>query len=227
MNYFAHALPFLDRDPYFLAGTAVPDWLSVVDRSVRVRTRHARPIVDQTGDNTLRSVGVGALQHLADDAWFHGTRGFVEITSQVARSFREALGPDDPMRCGFLGHVVTELLLDAVLIEAVPRQLDRYYERLADADPRRIESSVNAIARGTTDRLHQFIPLFHAERFLYDYVSDSRLLKRLNAVLHRVGLSRLPETILPVLAAGRKLVRARWRELLPESHYPWRGRKPG
>ena len=31
MNYFAHALPFLDR-PYFVAGTAVPDWLTVADR---------------------------------------------------------------------------------------------------------------------------------------------------------------------------------------------------
>ena len=31
MNYFAHALPFLDQ-PYFMAGTAVPDWLTVVDR---------------------------------------------------------------------------------------------------------------------------------------------------------------------------------------------------
>ena len=29
MNYFAHALPFLD-DPYLAAGTGVPDWLSVV-----------------------------------------------------------------------------------------------------------------------------------------------------------------------------------------------------
>ena len=29
MNYFAHAIRFLD-DPYFLSGTALPDWLSVV-----------------------------------------------------------------------------------------------------------------------------------------------------------------------------------------------------
>ena len=31
MNYFAHALPFFDR-PYFVAGTAAPDWLAAADR---------------------------------------------------------------------------------------------------------------------------------------------------------------------------------------------------
>jgi hypothetical protein len=40
VNYFAHGRRFID-DPYFLAGTAVPDWLNVVDRQVRVRGRHA------------------------------------------------------------------------------------------------------------------------------------------------------------------------------------------
>jgi hypothetical protein len=40
MNYFAHARPFLDQ-PYFMAGTGVPDWLTVVDRRVRLRAKHA------------------------------------------------------------------------------------------------------------------------------------------------------------------------------------------
>jgi hypothetical protein len=42
MNYLAHALPFLD-DPYFVAGTAVPDWLMVADRRVRMRPRYVEP----------------------------------------------------------------------------------------------------------------------------------------------------------------------------------------
>ena len=40
MNYFAHGRAWID-DPYMLAGTAVPDWLNVVDRRVRVRSRQA------------------------------------------------------------------------------------------------------------------------------------------------------------------------------------------
>ena len=42
MNYFAHGWNYVDA-PYVLAGTAVPDWLSVVDRRVRARARWRGP----------------------------------------------------------------------------------------------------------------------------------------------------------------------------------------
>ena len=42
MNYFGHGHRFIDN-PFFLAGTAVPDWLSVVNRRVRARRRLAEP----------------------------------------------------------------------------------------------------------------------------------------------------------------------------------------
>lgn len=221
MNYFTHALPFLDGDPYFVAGTAVPDWMSVVDRQVRVRGRLAQPVADEPNDSCERQVARGALQHLADDGWFHATRGFAEITGDLSRRFRECLGPDDPMRCGFLGHVVTELLLDAALIEQHAGALDRYYERLAGIDAARVESAVNRMSRGNTDRLAWFLPLFHRERFLYDYADDERLLYRLNGVLRRVKLPTLPETCLAVLSEGRALVSERCYELLPRERYRW------
>ena len=71
MNYFAHGVRFLE-DPYFLAGTAVPDWLSVVDRrvadqfqsgySVRGRRlnrtgRRSPPVSSSTTGTTNGSIG--------------------------------------------------------------------------------------------------------------------------------------------------------------------------
>ena len=40
MNYFAHGRSFIDH-PYLLAGTAVPDWLNLVARRSRIRTKHS------------------------------------------------------------------------------------------------------------------------------------------------------------------------------------------
>ena len=60
MNYFTHALPFLDGDPYFLAGTAVPDWMSVADRQVRVRAKLAAPLREQSPNAQTRCVAAGA-----------------------------------------------------------------------------------------------------------------------------------------------------------------------
>ena len=54
MNYFAHGRTFID-DPYFLAGTAVPDWLCVVDRRVRARSK---PASDLIRDSDLRVAAV-------------------------------------------------------------------------------------------------------------------------------------------------------------------------
>ena len=42
MNFFSHGFRYLDQ-PYLLAGTAVPDWLSYVDRKIRARRRLAEP----------------------------------------------------------------------------------------------------------------------------------------------------------------------------------------
>ncbi|MFG0334182.1 MAG: hypothetical protein ACF8TS_12525 [Maioricimonas sp. JB049] len=218
VNYFAHGLPYLEQ-PYVLAGTAVPDWLSVVDRRARVRARTVAPHADPSGAEDAQ-LAAGILQHLDDDQWFHGTRGFVEVTGAMTREFRQVLGPGDGMRCSFLGHIVTELLLDRVLIEQHPGVLDRYYAVLSEVEPTFVQASVNRWARQPTRQLDPFIPLFLAERFLDDYRHTERLLRRLNQVMRRVKLPSLPRDVLPVLENGFGLVSDRQADLLPPERYP-------
>lgn len=217
VNYFAHGLRFLDR-PHFLAGTAVPDWLSVADRAVRVRPKLVEPLLGREPGPEL-DVASGILQHFHDDQWFHATRGFAEVSAWLTRLFRDTLGPADDLRAGFLGHIVTEMLLDAVLIERDPQVLDHYYAALDRIDPGCVQGVVNRAARQTTERLAPLIMLFARERFLYDYRESPRLLYRLNQVLRRVKLHPLPETAESVLDAGRELVAGRIEDLLPQRHF--------
>lgn len=218
MNYFAHGLRFLDR-PYFLAGTCAPDWLSAMDRSVRLRTRSVSPFADHD-DPLIAEFAQGVLQHLADDDWFHATRGFAEVTGELSSRFRAAIGPDHPTPCSFLGHIVTEMLLDAELMRRHPGVIDRYYDALETVDPGRIESAVNlCAARGQTDRLREFVPLFLSERFLPDYLESSGLWRRLNQVLRRVRLTPLPDSAAGVLDACNRIVVERFDELLPDSRF--------
>ena len=51
MNCLAHGINFLDR-PWFLVGTGMPDWLSMVDRKVRLRPKHIDPACDESGGPT-------------------------------------------------------------------------------------------------------------------------------------------------------------------------------
>ena len=68
MNYLAHAVRFLDR-PEFVAGTAVPDWLSAADRKVRLRPKHRRA-VDDSRRPALAEIAAGVHQHLQTTAGF-------------------------------------------------------------------------------------------------------------------------------------------------------------
>ena len=212
MNYFAHGCRFLD-DPYMLAGTAAPDWLSVADRGVRARSVRAAPLV-RHDDRCVAAVARGVVQHHHDDAWFHQSDAFNELSWQLTQSCRAALPKDEGFRPSFLGHILVELLLDSALIAADPRRLDRYYTAMQSVEPLVVERAVNQIAAVPTKRLAWFIKRFCQERFLYDYADDAKLLFRLNQVMHRVKLPALPAAVTPVLAAAREKVASRQHELL-------------
>ena len=212
MNYFAHGMNYLDR-PYFLAGTAIPDWLSVADRKVRMRSRRVEPFVDGSGSDHAE-LAAGVMQHLTDDGWFHQTRAFHDATTEMAKAFREALGPDDGFRPGFLGHIVTEIILDGVLIERDQSKLDEYYRVVGSVDAEQIQSDVNKMARDETSRLAEFIEIFCREKFLYDYLDTNRLLFRLNQVMRRVKLPQLPPETEDVLISGWSIVKRYSESLL-------------
>jgi hypothetical protein len=211
MNYFAHGRRFID-DPYFLAGTAVPDWLIVADRQVRTRPKHVEPFAQHT-DLRIAAIARGILQHHADDAWFHGNPAFYELSTEFTHQVRAFLPADGGFRASFLGHILVELLLDDVLIAAEPGALDAYYAAVASVEPQSIEQAVNQFAPRSTDRLAGFIERFLAERFLSDYADDGRLLVRLNQVMRRAGLPQLPEAFCELLPAARKQVHDRRHEL--------------
>ncbi|HEX4128943.1 MAG TPA: hypothetical protein VHZ24_02790 [Pirellulales bacterium] len=204
MNYFAHGRAWLD-DPYYLAGTAVPDWLNVSDRGVRVRARQAAAWIDDA-DPPLAALARGIVQHHHDDAWFHDTAAFNELQWRLAAMIRATLGPDDSLRPSFLGHVLVEVLLDAALVVEEPSLLDDYYAAMAAVDAATVERGVNRMAARPCARLAWFIEAFSAERFLYDYADDGKLWFRMNQVMRRVGLPALPENFTSLLPEARRLV---------------------
>lgn len=216
MNYFAHGRQFV-AEPYFLAGTAVPDWLSVVDRRVRVRRKAALLFVDDK-DARLAAVARGIVRHHEDDDWFHRTPVFAELSWRFTAMTREFLSDDTGLRPSFLGHILVELLLDATLIAENPASLDTYYAAMGTVDTHAVSAAVNRMATQPTDRLGPLIPRFSAERFLYDYLDDAKLLFRLNQVMHRVKLPALPAGFRDLLPQVREKVSQRKDELLqPQS----------
>lgn len=212
MNYFAHGLAYTDQ-PYLLAGTAVPDWLSVIDRRVRARSKSAEPFVGDA-DPRVADLARGIVRHHEDDHWFHGGAAFAELSLQFTVAIRDLLAPDTTLRPSFLGHILVELLLDAALIEDRPALLDAYYAALAELDPQVVQQSVEQMTGKRVPTMAALIPRFSSEGFLYDYLEDEKLLFRLNQVMRRVKLPPLPPALASLFPAARQSVRARRAELL-------------
>jgi hypothetical protein len=120
---------------------------------------------------------------------------------------------DDGFRPSFLGHILVEILLDASLIADDPPRLDAYYQALAQVDPQFVSAAVARMAGRGSALLTGFFGVFCAERFLYDYGEDGKLLTRLNHIMRRVRLPPLPDGIAAVLPAARRQVHARRAEL--------------
>jgi hypothetical protein len=212
MNYFAHALPFLDQ-PYFGAATGVPDWLTVADRNSRVRLKLAEPFLADA-DPVTAAVAGGVAQHLRDDLRFHATRAFIETTLELSAEVRRMTETDAGFRTHFAAHLLVEVLLDATLTEEHPEKLNLYYLVLDSVDEQMVQQAVNRMSTQPTARLAPFIFLFRQERILWDYLEDGRLVVRLNQVMRRVGFAPLPDGFAELLPAARALVRGRRRELL-------------
>lgn len=242
MNYFAHGMAFLDR-PYVLAGTAVPDWLRVADRQVRLRPEQLKAWWTSAGlNNSERHGPVGQLvrgirQHLADDHHFHRRDIFFRLWTHFSQEVSiwldgqnpegdsgKVVGSEDAggwarqeaggWYSAFVGHLLLEVLLDAVLIEKDPQRLEQYYEGLGRVDEHLIQQVVNRISSRPSHRLAPTIAEFRRLQILADYLENQKLLGRLNQVMSRVGLPRLPETFLDFLPPARQLVARHAKDLL-------------
>jgi len=219
MNYFAHGRRFTGF-PYFVAGAALPDWLNVVDRRAKARARLAAARVNDANPLTA-AVARGVMQHHHDDEWFHQSRAFAELNLAFTVLIREALpAGDDSFRPSFLGHILVELLLDDVLSTETPGGLDAYYAALRALDPPALAAAIEPLLTRPVIGFDVLITRFSAERFLYDYASDAKLLYRLNQVMKRVKLPQLPASLSSLFPTLRDQVQQRRYELLAGENPP-------
>jgi hypothetical protein len=221
MNFLTHALPYLDH-PVLAVATGVPDWLNVVDRSIRARGRMASEFLN-SDDDQLRMVARGIVHHIEDDRWFHGTEAFVQTNLQLAVQLRQRLPGDAGFRPTFVGHILIEMFLDSFWIRDDARSVERYYGAIESVGAATIQRCVNTITGKPTDRLSPVIERFVDARFLYDYLDHDKLLVRLNQVMKRVGLAPLPEPVRDWLPEAKKLVESRRHRLLaaPDGRQPF------
>jgi hypothetical protein len=204
LNYFAHGFRFLD-EPYFLAGTALPDWMGVVDRKHRLPPNLVRAWQGDA-DPRMASFAAGILQHHEDDESFHTGPAFAALQVRFAKWIKETDPAASDLAKYLLAHIVPELMLDAFIIEQDPSKLESYYEAVFSLDGSVISGMIARMSGKEPESLERFLQVFHRERFLADYGDDERLCFRLTQILSRVGWGPLPRGFASLVPSMREAV---------------------
>jgi hypothetical protein len=220
MNYLAHGFRHLD-DAWFVVGTALPDWLRMLDRRARAPEEAVAPHASDV-DPRVASLAKGVLRHHEDDRRFHGGAAFAAARRETAAILRERLASADGHRPSFIAHLLVEVQLDASLAEATPGLLDRYYAALASLAPDEVENVVRRVVPGAPDGVGRLVTRFVDERFLGDYSDAARLVARLGRVLRRARQPALPADVAGLLPRTRAVVEIHRAALLGETREPAR-----
>lgn len=178
MNFLAHY--FFDRtdDIYHNVGLILPDL------SRNFCKGHLNLKQDFEG-NTFNALKAGSLKHLAKDKLFHQSEFFKNAQKSVSELLdKEALWP----RKWFLNHVLTEIMLDRVLMDAHPQLCSDFYRDLGEADP---DIITNFLKQGGVLNQHLFKERylkFLEHQFIFNYLHNEKLIIALSRLYLKVGI---------------------------------------
>ncbi len=189
MNFLAHhkTLHRYD-DPTYCLGKVLPDLLRGYNADWRVTTADLALLPE----SAPLTQGIGV--HLHTDKYFHNSSYFTSVVQQNAALFRQVEWPSQFRHGWFFAHVVSEMLLDRVILRQEKWLADDFYIQLSAVNKATLQALFrykgwNTAMNGFWDYLQRFVQ----SRYLFTYEDDSHLLYALNRVGNRVGLSLFGE----------------------------------
>jgi hypothetical protein len=189
MNFIAHF--YMDRhvaDSLFFVGVSTPDWVSIFNRSIRVKENRLPLIMENEATPAEMSFYNGAMRHLEVDRVFHTSAFFAQETRIISDLFKQYLPQGAVPRSFFVAHVMFELVLDKVLIQADPSLLPAYYQHLESCRLDRMVQLTEWITSTPMPGYDLFLKKFIGKKYLYQYTDWNHVIYVLRRLLARVGV---------------------------------------
>jgi hypothetical protein len=185
MNLIGHLACAERLSPEAELGAILPDLLSLYDRSVR-----PFKLLASGGAAEATSIRDGVRLHFHVDSHFHRSVLFTDGTRTVRE--RLAAASETPGLKRFaVGHILTELFLDHLLIVQEPARLGTFYAALG----RHGDGPLAALLAGHPaldwDGFSAFLRRLVAVRFADEYREREGLLDRMDRILTRLRQRRL------------------------------------
>ncbi len=216
MHYLAHF--YVDQqetDPLFIAGLGLPDWINGFSKIYNQKLKNSS-LSDSSDTFALHT---GIRRHYEGDNLFHNHPIFVQLQSELLQSFVSVGLSRTEWRLSLLAHVGVELMIDRQIVNAEPKLLEVYYQKLNDVDPEVLKKyfkyhNVNVEQQDFLVKFH----FFKTRKYLTLFNDINNIVigldKMYDQVLNKSFEKKEKEQIGLALHNMDDDIRYRWQELL-------------
>lgn len=192
MNYFSHF--FVDHQsgnhPYN-TGLLLPD-------VTRGRLKGFRSPYN-AGDDIGTQFYMGCQAHYRADKLFHASHFFVRLSELALKHINNAPFSDAVHRKWFIAHILTELMIDRILVGKYRNLLNDFYESLTKAGDEHLRSFLEYFEMDDVDSFFEFFNHFRSVQYIHYYTDNNKFVYSLNRIVIRAGLGGLSEADQTVL----------------------------
>lgn len=175
MNFLAHYLLATEHLPSptplssYTVGVTLPDLLPLASARMRQASLALAP---QTAAQD-RALLAGVLTHLETDTAFHKTAAFAEAQTVIGDLILYAGFTGIRVRRFFLAHILTELVLDAVLLRRDSSLPYRFYAAFIPAELHAAYQWTEATLGRSVPHLPAVLTRFAQSQYLFSYTADA------------------------------------------------------
>lgn len=186
MNYFAHYyFDYRQNSELHNFGLALPDFVRNFIKGKRIK-----PVENQSfGIEELQWLHEGTVKHIQRDAAFHGSVFFKEASGRTSKLLLPAFGQAGIPRTWWGAHVLTEMMLDRVLMKENPELIAQFYEDLEKTDGAIVNEYMLKHGIQDTSDFFSRLDRFRQLRYLLRYTEDDAMVYSLSRVYLYAGVS--------------------------------------
>ena len=188
MNFFAHYyFDKIENNPIHTFGLLTPDLLRNFTPNDYDKKRLHHPEIHEIWQ-------LGISKHFLRDKNFHNSEFFTTTYNECHETIRSTFEACEIRRFWFALHVMIEMILDKVLIQKNPQDLDQFYTEISDSKEF-IPGLIHQINHQKIDVFMTKIDRFTESKYLYKYLENDGIVYGLNRIFNQVGADKSDWTI--------------------------------
>lgn len=161
----------------------MPDFVRNFVKGKRLKPEH----LPQNPSEKLALIVTGTHKHFERDHQFHTSEYFAKSEADLKEIIKPVFQKLDIGRYWFAAHLLSEMMIDRVLMKQHPEMLDRFYHDLQATENQVIHEFLLLSNIEETEIFLQRLERFTSSQYLRQYVHDPAMVYSLNRIFMYTG----------------------------------------